>query len=69
LYSQADFTELNRLMTDIGTYYKEGLHAFIMGTRPLSEMDAFKANLDKMGLKDAIAIMQDAYDRYVANIG
>ncbi|MDW7655919.1 MAG: extracellular solute-binding protein [Bacillota bacterium] len=68
LYSQEDFTELNRLMTDIGTYYKEGLHAFIMGTRPLSEMDAFKANLDKMGLKDAIAIMQDAYDRYISNI-
>jgi putative aldouronate transport system substrate-binding protein len=68
LYSQEDFTELNRLMTDIGTYYKEGLHAFIMGTRPLSEMDAFKANLEKMGLKNAIAIMQDAYGRYVANI-
>lgn len=64
-YSQKDFDRLTKLMADIGTYYKEGLNGFIMGTKPLSEMEAFKKELNSMGLDEAVSIMQKAYDLYI----
>lgn len=65
-YSVEDEARLTSLMGDIGTFYKENLHAFIMGTRPISELDAFVSQLKGMGLEEAIGLMQKAYDAYLA---
>lgn len=66
-YSMDDEARLTSLMGDIGTFYKENLHAFIMGTRPISEMDSFVEQLKGMGLEEAISLMQKAYDAYLAS--
>jgi putative aldouronate transport system substrate-binding protein len=66
-YSQEDQLELSKLMADIGTYYKENLHAFIIGTKPIEELEEFKSTLYDMGLQDALDIMQASYDRYLSN--
>ena len=55
------------LMGDIQTYYQETLNAFIMGTKPISELQEFKDTLNSMGLEEAIGIMQAAYDTYISN--
>ncbi len=66
-YSQEDAARLTSLMGDIGTYYRENLNAFIMGTKPLSELDEFKTVLhEQMNLDEAIALMQDSYDTYTS---
>jgi hypothetical protein len=39
-YSIEDSERLSSLLADIGTYYKENVHAFIMGAKPLSSLTA-----------------------------
>lgn len=64
-YSQDDAARLASLMSDIGTYYKENVNAFIMGTRSLDELADFKATLhEQMNLDEAIELMQAAYEAY-----
>ena len=65
-YSQEEQSRLNTLMADIESYYKEGMQGFVTGAKPLSEVEAFRAQLKTMGLDEAVAIMQAAYDRYIA---
>ena len=66
-YSIEDQDRLTMLMGDIQTYYQETLNAFIMGTKPISELQEFKDTLNSMGLEEAIGIMQAAYDTYISN--
>ncbi len=63
-YSQEEQSRLNTLMADIETSYKEGVRDFITGNRPLSEIEAFRAQLKNMGLDEAVGIMQTSYDRF-----
>ncbi len=68
LYGTLNAKELSATtskQTDIDTYVKEALGKFIMGTKPLSEMDDYFAQLKKMGIEDIIEIRQGAYDRFV----
>ncbi len=66
-YSMEDQDRLTMLMGDIQTYYQETLNAFIMGTKPISELQDFRDTLKSMGLEEAIGIMQASYDSYIAN--
>lgn len=65
-YSMEDSNKLTTLMTDIQTYYQENLNAFIMGIKPISELQNFRDTLKSMNLDEAIAIMQTSYDNYIA---
>lgn len=66
-YSMEDQDRLTMLMGDIQTYYQETLNAFIMGTKPISELQQFRDTLNSMGLEEAISIMQASYDSYISN--
>ncbi len=56
----------NAIVTDIISYAESELTKFIFGDRSFSEWDAFTAELEAMGINDAIAIYQGAYDRQTA---
>lgn len=58
--------EFSSIMSDVETYVAENYLLFINGTRPVSELDDYMAQLKAMGIEDAIAIYQDALDRYNA---
>ena len=50
--------------SDIQTFANESIPQFIMGTKPLSEFDAFVAQIRSMGIDEVIQIQQTALDRY-----
>lgn len=52
------------IMSEVNTYVKEMWIKFIMGTEPIENYDKFVATLKKMGIEEAIAIQQAAYDRF-----
>ena len=58
--------EYNGIVSDITAYAESELTKFLFGDRDISEWDAFTAELDAMGINDAIAIYQGAYDRQAA---
>lgn len=59
-------TEFATLNTDIQTYVDEMVVKFIKGDVPLSEYDAFLAELDRLQIDRCIEIKQAALDRYYA---
>ena len=59
-------TEYTGIVSDITAYAESELTKFLFGDRDISEWDAFTAELEAMGINDAIAIYQGAYDRQTA---
>ena len=51
-------------LADIQTYVDENVAKFINGTRPVSEFDAFVADIEDMGIKGIVAVYQAALERY-----
>lgn len=59
-------SEYTDIMSDITAYAESELTKFLYGDRDLSQWDAFVSELEEMGINDAIAIYQGAYDRQTA---
>lgn len=59
-------TEYSNIYTDIKKYCDENIIAFIIGEKPLSELDSFKKQIEKMRISRATEIQQAAYDRYMS---
>lgn len=59
-------SEYSSNFSDIQTYISEKLPAFVNGTEPIENVDAFQDTLREMGIEDCIALWQDAVDRYFA---
>lgn len=53
------------IMSDINTYIDENVVRFITGEKPMSEFDSFIETINSMGLEEAIAQQQAAYDRWL----
>jgi len=63
----ADEAELyNAIALNIETYMEESILKFITNEMPLSELDTFRETMINIGYNDMIAIVQTAYDRYLA---
>lgn len=58
--------EYSAVYNDIQTFAHETIPMFIIGTKPLSEFDAFVAQIKSMNIDRAIEIQQAALDRYMA---
>jgi putative aldouronate transport system substrate-binding protein len=56
----------NGIMSDLATYITENYLAFVDGSTPLSQWDAYQEGLKNIGLNDYLAIYQTAYDNYIA---
>lgn len=64
--SAEDGSEYARIMSDIETYVEQCVPAFITGAMDLSEYQTFCDTIRGMDIDGAIAIYQDALDRYNA---
>ena len=62
--TSAEAEELAALEGVLTTYVAEELTKFIMGTRDMSEYDAFVETVKGMGIERCIEIKQAAYERY-----
>ena len=67
--TQEENTTFASIMSDIDTLLSENCIAFIIGSRPLSELDGFLNQIKGMGLDQATAIKQASLDRYFARLG
>ena len=52
------------VLSDVNTFISENVTKFIVGTKPLSEFDAFAAELKTLGIDKVIANYEAALDRY-----
>lgn len=59
-----DSRKFNDIMTPINTYREETITKIIAGKMPLSELDHYYAELKRMGIEEAVALKQKAYDAY-----
>ena len=57
-------SDYNSKFSDINTLVQESLVKFIVGDKPLDEIDAFVEELHKMGIDDCIGYWQAALDRF-----
>ena len=51
-------------MTDIQTKVDESAAAFITGTRPMTEFDAYIGELEALHLPEVLEIRKQQYERY-----
>jgi putative aldouronate transport system substrate-binding protein len=64
--SDEQSAELSTYTVDMSTYIEENFTAFIDGSKPLSEWDAYIQDLYDMGLQEVIDIYKTIYDDYMA---
>ena len=64
-YTSEQTETLNTYSNDIGTYIAENWFAFLDGSKPLTEWDAYVADIYGLGLQNCIDVVQEAYDAYV----
>lgn len=58
-------SRFNTIMNDVFTYLNENVPAFINGARSLDEFDTFRAELEGLGINEALEIQRTAYARYL----
>ena len=59
----------NEIMRDINTYSDEMTLKFITGVTPLSEFDAYVAQIKRMGIDEAIRITEEGYRQFLTKPG
>lgn len=57
-------TEVSALLSDLNTYVEQMEAKFVTGQEPLSNWDAYVAQLKKMGSDRIVEIYQEAYDQW-----
>lgn len=62
--TQDETNEYSKIMSDITTFRDESVVAFILGSKPLSEFDAYVQQIKDLNIDRAIEIQQAAYDRF-----
>ena len=65
-----EITEYAGIFSDISTYCNTAIASFITGQTPLTQesFDAFRRDLEEMGINDCAAIFQAAADRYLEDL-
>ena len=62
--SSAESQQLADLNTSVDTMIKENITKFIIGQRPLSDWEAFQAELAAQPIDEILAIYENAYQNY-----
>lgn len=65
-YTDEQSDEMKSLTSDLMTYFNENWLAFIDGSKPMEEWDAYVSSLNELGLARYREITQEAYDTYMA---
>lgn len=67
--SSEDSSRFAEVYTDISTYVSESYASFVLNGITDDAWSSYVSQIEKMGISDAVAIYQDAYDRYLADLG
>lgn len=62
-YTTDEFSAATGLRNEINTYVSEMTSKYIVGRESLDSYDDFVSKIEKMGIKNVISVMQQAYDR------
>lgn len=66
IYSTVEESDvIGTYMVDIETHVNENATAFITGTRPMAEFDAYVSGLDALNLGEVLKVKQNQYNRYL----
>lgn len=65
--SEENQSRYSEIMSQVNTLSDEMEASFICGTTPMSEWDSYQQKLKDAGIDEAIQMMQEAYDTYMAN--
>ncbi len=63
IFTPEEVDQIADIQTAIDTYRDQMTVGFITGSKPLTDWDAYVAELDKMGLQTYLKVCQQAYDR------
>ena len=66
--TEEEATRANDLKTALDTYVSSETAKFIVGERPLSELDGFFDQLRKLNVEEYINIYRTAYQQYMDSI-
>ena len=66
--NQEQSDRVDQYKNDVSTYITENYLAFVDGSKPLSEWDSYVNGLMQHGFADVVALYQEAYDTYRANM-
>ena len=66
-YAAEDSSRISVLTTDISTYLADMTAKFITGEAGFDQWEAYKENVEKMGLEEYREIVQRTVDRYEEN--
>lgn len=64
-FSAEDSAKISKMMSDITTAVDEDVLKMMLGTKPLSEYDAYVEKLKSMGIEEVLELYQKAYDEYI----
>lgn len=65
IMTRDESNEYTAIKGEINTFVSEAFHEFITGKRSLDTFDDFVKEVKEMGIDDALAIKQAAYERYL----
>jgi uncharacterized LabA/DUF88 family protein len=66
-FTQEQTDQINQYSSDIITFISENYAAFVDGSKPLSEWDAYVEQVHTLNIDAVMQIYQDAYDTYIAS--
>lgn len=65
-YTVEESNQITSKLNEIAAYVGENSAKFILGTRPLSELEDFRNTIRSMGIDEVLEVQQAAVDRYNA---
>lgn len=65
--SEENQDRYSEIMSQVKTLADEMEASFICGTTPMSEWDSYQQKLKDAGIEEAVQMMQEAYDTYMAS--
>ena len=66
--SEEEAETFNRIGIDLDTYVSENILLFATREKPMSEWDEYIRTLESIGIHEAQAAYQSAYDRYLERV-
>ena len=68
-FNQTENTRIMELRSVIDPHIDAEFAKFVIGTRPLSQLNAYFDELDRLGIRELLGLYEKAYASYRENLG